>query len=247
MITTGTFLELAYQVHYPDPMRVVPSQGFACERVDNSKAYFGSGEGNRNGFKAALYRNSALGAKVLAIAGTEGTAGNDITADLRIPLHTMPRQASSGWKFYESVVQAQDEWVFIVGHSLGGALAQVLGYWCNRPFVTFNAPGMASVIGAAQWNLLKPEVLKRTWESKKFRSSNGKARGINFRVARDVVGKFGKHVGDVIVLKSEPAFFMRHDLDSLERVLRGEMCNGTQSLYDVDPFLLNEVHLAMFK
>jgi hypothetical protein len=134
-----------------------------------------------------------------------------------------------------------------VGHSLGGALAQVLGYWCNRPFVTFNAPGMASVIGAAQWNLLKPEVLKRTWESKKFRSSNGKARGINFRVARDLVGKFGKHVGDVIVLKSEPAFFMRHDLGSLERVLRGEMCNGTQSLYDVDPFLLNEAHLAMFK
>jgi hypothetical protein len=228
-------------------MRVVPPQGFACERVDNSKAYFGSGEGNRNGFKAALYRNSALGAKVLAIAGTEGTAGNDITADLRIPSIRCParpvRRGSSTRAWSRRRMSASSLW----GTRSGGALAQVLGYWCNRPFVTFNAPGMASVIGAAQWNLLKPEVLKRTWESKIFRSSNAKARGINFRVARDVVGKFGKHMGAVIVLKSEPALFMRHDLDSLERMLRGEMCNGTQSLYDVDPFLLNEVHLAMFK
>jgi hypothetical protein len=159
----------------------------------------------------------------------------------------MPHQASTAWEFYQSVVQAQDEWVFIVGHSLGGALAQVLGYWCNCPFVTFNAPGMASVIGAAGWNFLKPDVARRTRDAKKLRNSNGEARGVNFRIARDVVAKFGKHLGDVIVLRSDPAFARNHDLDSLERVLRSEMCNGTQSLYEVDPFLLKEAHLEMFR
>jgi hypothetical protein len=168
---------------------------------------------------------------------------NDIAADMKIGLHVMPNQASSAMKFYRSVVQNDDDFVFITGHSLGGALAQVLGYWCNRPFVTFNAPGMASVIGAAQWNFLKPDVFKRSREAKRTRKSDGKARGINFRISRDLVGKFGKHVGDVVVLKSSPAFVSNHM--GFDRVLRDEMVNGQQSLYDVDPFLMTEAHLAM--
>jgi hypothetical protein len=230
------------QVHARDPMRLVPPQGFACERVDNSKGFFGSGEGNRDGFKAALYRDSsAARVKVLAIAGTQGMALNDIADDVRIPLHVMPHQASSAWKFYRSVVRDDDEFVFIVGHSLGGALAQVLGYWCNRPFVTFNAPGMASIIKAAQWNFLKPDVFRRTREAKKFRA-DGKARGINFRISGDAIAKFGRHVGDMIVLNSSGPFTQRH-ID-FERALQESRLNGQQTLYDVDPFLLTEGHLA---
>ena len=243
MITSGQFWECADQVHYNDPIIHVPPRGFVCDRVENSKSFFGSGKGNRDGFKAALYKHASnISIKVLAIAGTQGLAMNDIMADAKIGLHVMPNQASSAWKFYQSVVRENDEFVSIVGHSLGGALAQVLGYWCNRPFVTFNAPGMASVIGAAQWNFLKPDVMKRSREAKKNRKE-GKATGINFRISRDLIGKFGKHVGNVIILGQHPAFVQNH-MD-FERALKDGRLNTNQSLYDVDPFLLTDEHFEM--
>jgi hypothetical protein len=238
LITTREYWDLAWSVHARNP-RANPPQGFICDRVEISKGFFGSGEGNRDGFQAALYtpvtdRGQRLDAKVLAIAGTQGLAMNDIAADLRIGLHVMPQQASSAFKFYQSAV-GNDELAVIVGHSLGGALAQVLGYWCDCPFVTFNAPGMASVLKAARWNFLKPDVLRRTRAAKRFRSSVGKARGLNFVVDRDLIGRFGKHVGEVIVLSSDPALVRNHA--NLYPSLWQSRVNG-QFLSDLDPFML---------
>jgi hypothetical protein len=240
------YWELALNVHARNP-RNNPPQGFVCDRVEISRGFFGSGNGNRNGFQAALYtpvtqRGHRLNVKVLAIAGTQGLAMNDIAADLRIGLHVMPQQASSALKFYESALGNKDTAV-IVGHSLGGALAQVLGYWCDCPFITFNAPGMASVLTAARWNLFKPHVRKRTQAAKKFRSSaDSISRGLNFVTAGDLVAKFGKHVGEVIVLRHGPPALVKNHM-SFQMPLFMTKVNG-QFLSDLDPFLLSPQQLS---
>jgi hypothetical protein len=217
-----------------------PAPGIHLQPCRDQQGILRDGRGgNRDGFQAAIYtpvtaRGQSLGVKVLAIAGTQGLAMNDIAADLRIGLHVMPKQASTAFKFYQDAV-GNEGIAVIVGHSLGGALAQVLGYWCDCPFITFNAPGMASVLAAARFNIFKPDVFRRTRTAKRFQSSDGKARGLNFLVARDLIGKFGKHVGEVIVLRAHPALVRNHA--NLYPSLWETKVNG-QFLSDLDPFML---------
>jgi hypothetical protein len=230
MITTGKYWQIADHVHYPNPRTSLHQvYGFTCDRAELSHSFF-STKTNRNGFQAAVYTHTQSGDRVLAIAGTQGAPTNDLLADLRVLLGIIPRQASSALKFFNSSVHANDN-VVIVGHSLGGGLAQVLGYWCNRPFVTFNAPGMAQVIGAARLNFFKPEVRRRSRDARKDWNGHQGSRGLNFRIANDVVGKFGKHLGDVIVLDHNPALVKSHQ--SLEDALRND---SRGDLYDQDPF-----------
>jgi hypothetical protein len=233
MITTGEYWKLADHVHYHDPASGVhPAPGmFTCDRAELSASFFGT-KTNRNGFHAAVYTKGGTGERVLAIAGTQGMAFNDILADVRLMCGVMPRQASSALKFFNSAINANDV-VVIVGHSLGGGLAQVLGYWCNRPFVTFNAPGMSQVLGAARHNLFKPDVRRRSRDARQAWEGPNGSRGLNFRIAHDAVGKFGKHLGDVIVLNHNPAAFTSHA--SLKPALKHYLVQGKR-LYDLDPF-----------
>jgi len=246
MITTQEYWQLALSVHARDP-QANPPQGFVCERAEVSRGFFGSGDGNRNGFQAALYtpvtqRGLKLDVKVLAIAGTQGAALNDIGADLRIGLHVMPQQASSAFKFYQSAV-GNDDVTVIVGHSLGGGLAQVLGYWCDCPFVTFNAPGMASVLTAARSNFLKPHVARRRRAAKRLRGSlDSTARGLNFVIAGDLVAKFGKHVGEVIVLRGDPPALVKNHMN-FQMPLFLTRVKG-RFLSDLDPFMLSPEELS---
>jgi hypothetical protein len=230
LYTTEQYWQLAFCVNSPNP-RNAP-EGFTCDRVQTSKGYLGSGEGSRDGFQAAVYRGA--NGRVLAIAGTQRLAMSDYTADLRIGLHVMPNQASSAFKFYEDVV-GDGGVAVIVGHSLGGALAQVLGYWCDLPFVTFNAPGMALVLAAARYNLLKPDVARRTRAALPASRSPFKNRGLNFVVEKDLIGRLGKHYGEVIVLKGDyPGLFSNHS--NLIPALTGTQTQQNRFLLDVDPF-----------
>jgi hypothetical protein len=231
-ITTGEYWDCADSVHSFDPTTFNVPQGFNCDRAEQSKSFF-AWKGNRNGFQAAVYTHRSSGVKVLAIAGTQGMALNDILADLRLTIGLMPRQASSAWQFYQSAI-TEDDVAVIVGHSLGGGLAQVLGFWTNTPFLSFNAPGMESNVVGALINPLKPQVLKRTWQaSKKFYSKDG-AKGLNFVVGKDFVGKFGVHVGQVIDLPLAYAGPDEH-FRGIKPALNAYQVDG-QSLTDSDPF-----------
>lgn len=232
MITTGDYWEIADSVHNADPLNYSIPTGFTCDRAETSKGFF-SLKVNRNGFQGALYTHIQTGAKVLALAGTQGMPLNDLLADLRVLVQLMPRQATSALKFYRSAIQP-GEGVTVVGHSLGGALAQVLGYWVNCRFVTFNAPGMAGALNVARFNVLKPQVLLRTRAGKAERDS-GAAQGLNFVTPGDVIAHFGRHVGQVITLPGPAAQFANHGLPQVRAALRAYQING-QSLWDLDPF-----------
>lgn len=76
--------------------------------------------------------------------------------------------------------------VLITGHSLGGFLAQVVGAWKKFETHTFNAPGAAGYEGA-------PRFGKVTNHVRSF----------------DIVGRFGRHVGQVVKYPDTPMMWSR--------------------------------------
>jgi pimeloyl-ACP methyl ester carboxylesterase len=72
----------------------------------------------------------------------------------------------------------------VVGHSLGGGLAALVAAaasWVPVRGVTFNAPGLAQFVSAQHIDLPRPNA----------------GNVFNFRAARDVVSRWGSHIGPV--------------------------------------------------
>jgi putative lipase involved disintegration of autophagic bodies len=141
---------------------------------------------NINGFQGVIF--SSNDEVVCAYKGSKGgffsrdrstTAYDDWWVnDIQIGLNQIPSQAGAAELFIETakrIAVAGNRPVTLVGHSLGGALAQYVGYLRNIPFVTFNAPGMAGNVRA-----------------RRLASSE---RGFNMILWKDPVGNFGQHLG----------------------------------------------------
>jgi hypothetical protein len=105
-----------------------------------------------------------------------------------------------------------------VGHSLGGALAQVVGYTVGCRFVTFNAPGMAGTTSGLSGMSPVPE------------SATGFEAGRNYRLGSDPVSNVGLHVGRVRSLESSHGLFTAHSQSNVIGSLRGSPWGN------VDPF-----------
>ncbi|GAB4186623.1 MAG: hypothetical protein OHK0024_26980 [Thalassobaculales bacterium] len=145
-----------------------------------------SGTWYGNGFQGGIF----IGDREIIVA-CKGTslktqaAPSDLSADLRIGVGAIPNQAGSAYKMVKAAMQvAAGRVISITGHSLGGALAQVVGYWCNVPFVSFNAPPMKGNIRASHFNFLKPVQMARSWSAPSMADING---GWNFRVNGDFI------------------------------------------------------------
>lgn len=107
--------------------------------------------------------------------------------------------------------------VYVTGHSLGGAVAQVVGSRMGLPFVTFNAPGVAVLASRNMWtgNYLAIQarvagafasaVADPGQAVRDARSAFSIANGKNFRLSTDVVSGTGIHYGDVITLPAGTA------------------------------------------
>lgn len=105
-----------------------------------------------NGFQGAAYFNPTTGELVIAFAGTDSPG--DVWNDLQIGLSLIPSQFDSAKEFYDAAVAAvpSHSSITVTGHSLGGALAQLVSASrsqegsTNPPeAVTFNAPGVQSI------------------------------------------------------------------------------------------------------
>lgn len=169
---------------------------------------------------------SRNGEVVFAFAGTKLGQGNgrigagDIVTDLAIGVGMNSSQYAMAERFVlENRVGAHDS-VTLCGHSLGGAIAQILGNRLRLPFVSFNAPGVAIVsrnlgqvaetlhnrpfgipdmgvrmIGSAASALVQPRQAMQD-----LRSLFYWVEGVNFRVDRDPVSMVGVHYGPVRTL-----------------------------------------------
>ena len=105
-------------------------------------------DGGRYGFQAGAFQNKTTDEVIVAIAGTD--SARDVLADIEIFLGNplpgigpLDAQIQDAFLFLDKVrnlVPSAD--VTIVGHSLGGYIAQVVGAATGARTLTINAPGV---------------------------------------------------------------------------------------------------------
>lgn len=149
---------------------------------------------------------------IFAFKGTS-SAGDAVTdAKLGVGMNT-DQYARAGAFVARTPVEGAR--VSLTGHSLGGAIAQIIGNRRRLPFVTFNAPGVGLVsrnvgevaatlgLGTAAVRSAGAVISAIRHPMQAMQDAGSllyRVRGINFRVGQDVVGNIGVHYGPVVVL-----------------------------------------------
>ncbi|MFN8177621.1 MAG: hypothetical protein U0167_06830 [bacterium] len=201
MATVMTYAKMSDAVYDDDPQ--VPG----WSRLGFKK----SGSGVTDAFQGAAFRSGAD--VVFAFKGT--SQGRDVVADVKLGVGMNTYQYSSAMDFVGSTTIPPNSQVSVCGHSLGGAIAQIVGNRLRLPFITFNAPGVGLVsrnVGEVAATIGLGTIALRTLgtvasaamhpiQAAQDAAALGyRVRGANFRLGQDVVGSIGVHYGKVIVI-----------------------------------------------
>ncbi len=141
-------------------------------------------------YSVGLYKHLAsLNTFMLSMRGSaKGITTKDwMDDDVSIALGRTPDRTTDALKYTQKIQNAYPGAVIIiVGHSLGGHLAQYCGVRCNLPFVTFNAPPALGIFTGKLPDGTRVDGFKL---------------GLNFRVNYDPVSRIsGSHVGPLVTL-----------------------------------------------
>lgn len=152
-----------------------------------------------NGFSAAIFRHKKDRSVIVSIAGTRPTDGGDIIADIgiaRFNPHNNPvlvTQITEALRFVEQASRLEKRSkIQVVGHSLGGFLAQYVTAKMNvARGVSFNGPGALTGLS------LPPRApsLLNVVLSKYPKVYSAKRRMVNLVRKGDPIGNYGAHYG----------------------------------------------------
>lgn len=136
------------------------------------------------GFAAMAVRNEATGEIVIAYRGTDGI--NDLTgSDLQLALQNdVPEQYPEAAAFYTAISNEYGSNITLTGHSLGGALAQLVAAITESPAYIYNAPGVEAIYQGL-------EGAKEGATASSFTNIN------NYNMAFDAVSTRGEQLGNV--------------------------------------------------
>lgn len=184
MVRLIDYARIAEKVYEPSTCKPPSIPGFGCPlgfAIDDASVFAG-GSLWTSGLQARMFMKLRGNDVVIAFKGTKPSMVSDLTADLRIVMEGLPRQAVEAMKqVSEWKSQFKGYRLSLVGHSLGGGIAQIVGAVTDIRFVTFNAPGMwTNAVGVCSL----PKLMNTT------------KLGVNYIKWGDVVGNFGKHIGD---------------------------------------------------
>jgi hypothetical protein len=187
MATLMEYAKIAEKVYDPSPGAI---DGWRCSttRAVDDSSVFSGGSALSSGLQARVFEKSGGTEIIVAFKGTVPSMASDLTADLSLALNNIPTQAYEAlrltalWSAHFPRARK-----FLVGHSLGGAIAQVVGVRTGFKFVTFNAPGMLE-----QSSGIIPYGMGRL--VRLLGGANEDA-GVNYRRSWDLVGNFGAHIG----------------------------------------------------
>jgi hypothetical protein len=240
IMTTLDYAELANRVYRIDSRKELGSEASADGRGETESTWCYSGfecglfeygmgwGGTKTDFKGCVYANTTLRRAVVALQGTDRKKLGDYVSDLQIAvgmlIGMMPQYCSAALKLFKRTQEVYPDYsISMVGHSLGGGMAQVLGQWTGLPFVTFNAPGMWSNIQASKaffaWSPVESfQSIAGTFKGPllaKQKASTGR----NFRIVSDLVSTFGSHYGPVTRFWSALPPKKAHSMDEMLRLV----------------------------
>jgi hypothetical protein len=184
MASISTYAAMA-EAAYHKEVATHTINGWQCSHWENGTWY-------GNGLQGGIYQNDKE--LIVAVKGTQPakTKFSDVTADIRLGVGIVPNQAGGAYALAKLASEiAKGRPVTIVGHSLGGGLAQVVGVWAEINFVAFNAPGMKDQVKLSTFNFMKPLQMIRSIRSRSTQESPGWC----FRVKGDPVSAIGRHIG----------------------------------------------------
>lgn len=183
--------------------------------------------GSLSGFQAATFTKGHR--HVIAFRGT--AQAMDAVADLKLGTGMNSTYFSNGDDYARPYRDAPN--VFLCGHSLGGAIAQVVANRGGFKFATFNAPGVAVFasrnIGSASLvmsairfsGMLASAVRHPIQAGQDMASALDIAHGLNVCLANDAVSKIGLHYGEVIVIPgTSENLLTEHSIATMNEVLR---------------------------
>ena len=163
-----------------------------------------------NGFQAATFTKE--GVTVIVFRGT--SQAMDVGADLRLGTGMNTSHFSDG-EDYAAGAAAPGDNVYVCGHSLGGAIAQVVANRGGYKMVTFNAPGVAvfasrnvrDMATSTPWmqairvgGALVSTVTNPMQTFRDIRATFNTVRGLNIRLSYDAVSSIGIHYGELVTL-----------------------------------------------
>lgn len=173
----------------------------------------------KTGFAAGVYRNEVTGENVIAYRGTDDSSlTGDLGNDMQIAVGQVPSQIRDAREYYNKWTaiindpnsRSANKGVTLIGHSLGGALAQLValgaaenGFW--HPTYTFNAPGMKGA-REIQYDPDGNIISQKRWTSENLKLNMLNLEVKNFVIKdynggdKDVIGNYGQHIGETIYL-----------------------------------------------
>lgn len=207
MATIETYFDLAAEAAKTDPNAVAQlSRGWYVQKWEWATIV-------GDGFQGGVFEHADE--IVVGFGGTgagkTGSSVSQVSADIRIGASIIPNMAGSAKKLVDwAKARPGNKPVSIVGHSLGGALAQVVGNWSGCPFIAFNGPGMKTHLKVSAFNIFKPMQMVRSATS----ANTDATIGICFTSKGDTIAEYGYHVGLEIDIPSNPehGFMQRHRL-----------------------------------
>lgn len=162
------------------------------------------------GFSGKAFVNEDNKQVVIAFRGTEPHGGDlrDLWADFALVFGIPNSQMSAGKELTRDVIEAYPGYeIVIVGHSLGGNLAQGVGRHYKIPTATFNGPGMQIHKDAlesypnklANWLSPANNTNYSPFIDKHNQRDAYNDLILNHISSRDEIGKLGIHIGTTII------------------------------------------------
>lgn len=176
---------------------ILYNSGWKCppEMKVDEKSVWALGNPFSSGFQGRVFLDPGGREAVIAYKGTKPYMGSDLAADAKLAMGFVPTQAKDAMKHTQDWAgRLKGRKITLVGHSLGGALAQVVGSRLRMRFVTFNAPGM-----------LKQTHGLSTSQTVEIANVKEKEQGlgVNYRTtgAFAPIAGLGVHIGKVVILE----------------------------------------------
>ena len=179
-----------------------------------------------NGFQAATFIQG--GVTVMVFRGT--AQAMDVAADLKLGTGMNSTYFSDG-EAYAAAVPPGDH-VYACGHSLGGAIAQVVANRGGYKMLTFNAPGVAvfasrnigdatlGMTAVRTGGMVLSSVRHPMQAYRDVRATFHTVRGLNIRLSNDAVSAMGVHYGQLVTLPGPSASpLTEHRMTTMNKVL----------------------------